>query len=250
MSTETVSMRPALRQSTKVFAIARFLAASAEFRAWYGLAAESFPNLEAIKLLVSGGLLVVWGTARSTAPDGFFRAGVLEDLDGLSGIPQFGAAMQAVGWAQQVEGGIALPNFEEWNSSEKKRGGVRAKTFGQEDLIPGLEGVQGKRFDEFWKAYPRKCGKGAARKKWAQMRPSLGTLQQMLAAIAVQKKSPEWKKEKGQYIPHPATWLNQTRWEDVPQEAVSPKDEEQEMIRQAARNRESRLAEESRPMGG
>ena len=28
------------------------------------------------------------------------------------------------------------------------------------------------------------------------------------------KKSKEWKKENGKYIPHPTTWLNQKRWED------------------------------------
>jgi hypothetical protein len=28
--------------------------------------------------------------------------------------------------------------------------------------------------------------------------------------------SAEWTKDGGQFIPHPATWLNQKRWEDEP----------------------------------
>ena len=33
-------------------------------------------------------------------------------------------------------------------------------------------------------------------------------------ALVWQKKSGQWKKENGQYIPHPATYINQRRWED------------------------------------
>ena len=36
-----------------------------------------------------------------------------------------------------------------------------------------------------------------------------------MAAIEVAKESADWKKEGGKYIPYPATWLNNRRWEDV-----------------------------------
>ena len=36
----------------------------------------------------------------------------------------------------------------------------------------------------------------------------------MLAAIERQKQTAQWKENGGQYIPHPATWLNGRRWED------------------------------------
>ena len=35
-----------------------------------------------------------------------------------------------------------------------------------------------------------------------------------MSAIEAQKKSPQWTKDGGQFIPHPATWLNGKRWED------------------------------------
>lgn len=67
-------------------------------------------------------------------------------------------------------------------------------------------------FDRFWAAYPRKVGKGAAKKAFAKVKAPLATL---LSALAEQKKSDMWTKDGGQFIPHPATWLNQERWEDA-----------------------------------
>ena len=69
-------------------------------------------------------------------------------------------------------------------------------------------------FDEFWQAYPKKTGKGEARKAWAKIRPNAELLQQMLNAIAWQSQSEQWRKDGGQFIPMPSTWLNQQRWED------------------------------------
>lgn len=76
-------------------------------------------------------------------------------------------------------------------------------------------------FDEFWKAYPRKVGKEAARKAFAKAQVDLGTI---LSAVEAQKRSAQWQKDGGQYIPNPATWLNQGRWEDeVPPERTDHK---------------------------
>ena len=70
------------------------------------------------------------------------------------------------------------------------------------------------RFETFWKAYPRKVGKGAAEKIFKKLNPSGEILQKMLDAIEAQSHSDQWKRDNGQYVPNPATWLNQTRWED------------------------------------
>lgn len=69
-------------------------------------------------------------------------------------------------------------------------------------------------FDEFWTAYPRKVGKGAARKAWIKIRSPSKLLSVMLEAIEKQKSCDQWKRDGGQYIPNPATWLNGQRWED------------------------------------
>jgi DNA-binding transcriptional regulator YhcF (GntR family) len=66
-------------------------------------------------------------------------------------------------------------------------------------------------FDTFWSAYPVKKGKGAAEKSWQKLKPDLQTV---LTAIEAQKQSDQWTKDNGKFIPYPATWLNQKRWED------------------------------------
>jgi hypothetical protein len=70
------------------------------------------------------------------------------------------------------------------------------------------------KFATFWAAYPRKVGKGAAEKKFVSVNPDDDLLSAMLTAIDRSKRSREWKDEGGRYIPNPATWLNQRRWED------------------------------------
>lgn len=64
-------------------------------------------------------------------------------------------------------------------------------------------------FDTFWKAYPIRVGKGAARTAFAKAirKTSLAT---MLTAIdAYKSNKPAWK----DYC-HPSTWLNGERWDD------------------------------------
>lgn len=67
-------------------------------------------------------------------------------------------------------------------------------------------------FDRFWSAYPRKVGKGEARKAFAKIKGV--PVDTMIQAVEKQKQSTQWQRDGGQYIPHPATWLNQERWED------------------------------------
>jgi hypothetical protein len=73
---------------------------------------------------------------------------------------------------------------------------------------------KGELFGLFWKSYPKRVGKGAAEKAFKKINPSKEALHQMLEAIEKAKKSDQWKKDGGQFIPYPATWLNQKRWED------------------------------------
>ena len=69
-------------------------------------------------------------------------------------------------------------------------------------------------FDEFWKTYPRKVGKDAARKAFDKRKPDKRLLERMVQAIKAQAQSEAWRKDGGQFIPHPSTWLNEGRWLD------------------------------------
>lgn len=68
-------------------------------------------------------------------------------------------------------------------------------------------------FVTFWSAYPRKTGKGAAWTGWQKAGPQLVDV---LAALTWQRHTFEWRKDAGAFVPMPATYLNQRRWEDEP----------------------------------
>ena len=70
------------------------------------------------------------------------------------------------------------------------------------------------KFAQFWTAYPRKASKPAAQKAFIKLNPDDALMQTMLTAIERQKASAQWQENGGQYIPYPATWLNNHRWED------------------------------------
>lgn len=78
----------------------------------------------------------------------------------------------------------------------------------------------------FWEAYPRHEGKQNALKAFLKINPDKELLDKMISSIERQKASPQWKDNGGQFIPHPATWLNGRRWEDEvmasqPQKVIS-----------------------------
>lgn len=75
------------------------------------------------------------------------------------------------------------------------------------------------RFNRFWTEYPRRQAKAAAMRAWAKLFPDDALLSKILAALDVQKASPQWRKDDGAFIPLPATWLNGSRWED---EIIAP----------------------------
>jgi hypothetical protein len=80
-------------------------------------------------------------------------------------------------------------------------------------------------FSAFWDAYPRRVGKGQARKAWGAM------LKKDVAPEAVVKAAQDFANRctdtEERFIPHPSTWLNGERWTDEappPQRQVSNHD--------------------------
>lgn len=69
-------------------------------------------------------------------------------------------------------------------------------------------------FALFWSTYPKKKNKGQARKVWLRLKPSSDLQTKILEQIEQAKRSDDWRKESGKYIPYPSTWLNAEGWED------------------------------------
>jgi uncharacterized protein YdaU (DUF1376 family) len=121
---------------------------------------------------------------------------------------------------RQVKGGstVVEPKGNSSSSSlnsSRERKGTRSKV--------ELNG-HGPSFDVFWAAYPKKEGKGPCRKWWAEETPDDVLLGIMLAKIEQAKQTTKWNEQRGKFIPMPATWLNQERWEDEYEAASQQKE--------------------------
>lgn len=69
-------------------------------------------------------------------------------------------------------------------------------------------------FEEWWSIYPRKIGKGAAKKSYKKAIKKISHSDLIVITNRYQKGVSGTDK---QFIPHPATWLNQERWSDEPE---------------------------------
>lgn len=68
-------------------------------------------------------------------------------------------------------------------------------------------------FDEFWAAYPKPVAKNRAAQSWAKLKPDEELRWRIIADIR-RRMNGEWRDIDEKYIPYPATYLNQHRWED------------------------------------
>lgn len=78
-----------------------------------------------------------------------------------------------------------------------------------------------KRFDEFWAAYPKKVGKKVAAAAWNKIKPDTELHSKIIASVEKAKRTEQWQRENGRFIPNPSTWLNQGRWDDEYEEVVN-----------------------------
>jgi len=78
-----------------------------------------------------------------------------------------------------------------------------------------------RRFNEFWAAYPKKVGKKAAWTAWSKVRPDTELFDKIMAAIGRARETEQWQRENGRFIPNPATWINQGRWDDEYEEGAT-----------------------------
>lgn len=72
-------------------------------------------------------------------------------------------------------------------------------------------------FDEFWDAYPKKKSKDAARRAFEKLVKSRSapTITRLIDSVKAHEQTPDWKKDGGQFIPYPATYLNAGAYDDV-----------------------------------
>lgn len=129
-------------------------------------------------------------------------------------------------------------NTDEWGVAKRLMGSRTANLGVANKLIKGVAdklptiidnyknnitkdiGDQKIAFASFWELYPNKKSKKQAAVAWAKL--TKDEQEAALASLPAHIKQEQWVKDDGRFIPHPTTWLNQRRWEDV---LTSPKDD-------------------------
>ena len=69
-------------------------------------------------------------------------------------------------------------------------------------------------FDKFWVVYPKKIGKKCAYNSFKKIKNLDEEFDKIIQSVEFLKQSKNWKKNNGQFIPYPTTFLNQERWKD------------------------------------
>ena len=131
MAGDWIKMRRGLRHDPKVIAISRYLGASRSFMNWWSepqhhtcashvTEVVTFANVTRVTV---ASLLDVWSAINNTVKsDGIAPFMTLIDIDDIAEVPDFGEAMQSVGWVVELdEGGLMFPNFGENNTTAKER---------------------------------------------------------------------------------------------------------------------------------
>ena len=96
---------------------------------------------------------------------------------------------------------------------------TKSNSFAQ---TPGASELFG--FAIFWEAYPKKVGRPAAKKAWLSKVKVDDRYPEVIAGLEMWKQSEQW--QDAQFIPYPATFLNQQRWQDqVPKNGGTKNDQ-------------------------
>lgn len=184
---------------------------------------------------VVGKLLRVWAWFDEQSESGNAPSVTKALLDRKVGVPGFCDAMTRCGWMNDDGEVVSLPNFGRHNGKTAKSRALTAKRVAEHkqrtnatsnesvtpDALPREEKRRGPspqaphggrdRFADFWDAYPRKVGKKPSREKWQRKR--LDAKADEIIADVKDRMARDRRWLDG-YIPNPATYLNQERWND------------------------------------
>lgn len=255
MAGDWIKMRPSLLTSPRVNGIARMLesdrAAGRALSTGFSGAMSEIVTRNVMRYVTVTALLAVWGAANEHTGDGVFRNADLSDIDDMAGIPGFGVAMEAVGWAVYDPENlcVVLPNFEEYNTCGRERSAEksaerqrryreRKKAKGAEEsdvtrnvtndatrndreekrreeieIPPTPRKREGVRFEEFWTAWPKSERKQDKAKCLDHWRRN--NLDELAGPILqdIQTKRQTQKWAEG-FIEAPLVYLRGKRWMD------------------------------------
>jgi hypothetical protein len=118
------------------------------------------------------------------------------------------------------ENPVGFSETQKTQTPQDKRAKNKEQRVKSKEYMGDIPPVSPPGFDRFWNAYPKKTGKGAALQAFKRINGV--PIDVMLFAIEQQRHSRQWQEDNGRFIPNPATWLNQRRWEDEPEARSLP----------------------------
>lgn len=190
-----------------------------------------------------GSLFLIWRWFDQHTVEGNASFVTKVTIDRLAGNAGFADAMQRVGWLIcNDDGTVAVPHFDRHNGETAKQRALTAKRVAKskaksngkgseegnakvtdsalpreekrrEDINTPLPPMGA--FDCFWKAWPSSPRKGSKPKcleVWKRHKFD-SCAAQIMTHLDAMKKSPDWCKEGGRFVPAPLTYLNQRRWD-------------------------------------
>lgn len=213
---------------------------------WIKLQKDTFDKPEVLAIAtrmgidpdaVVGKLCRIWAWFDTHTVNGNASCVTFSFIDRYVGVTGFAEQASLVGWLAQEGYNLYLPNFEYHNGetaktralgknrAEKARSNARSNATRVTKTLPekrreekSINTPSDDGFDMFYQAYPKKVGKPAATKAWKAAKVKVDEVSAILGDIATRSQSRDWIKDDGQFIPNPATYLNQRRWEDQPQQ--------------------------------
>lgn len=186
---------------------------------------------------VTGCLLEFWSWAADQGGDGFLAGFTLDDLPGV--VPgtagSFWPHVAAVGWITQREDGVEI--------ADPKRSLGRWAEPAPRSAAAGEYGAD---FLAFWGQYPRRVGKPSAWRAWKASAARGHSPAAIMAGLGPWLS--HWRGRDEAFIPHPATFLNDDRWQASPpspapggrEGAVETGSELSRRIREARQREDSR----------
>lgn len=195
---------------------------------------------------IVGALYWLWATADQHTEDGLMPGLTLRQIDRKTGVAGFGAALVAIGWIAEGDGGVTLSRFDEHNGASAKRrcteaqrkanvrtvsasdadkqqtdaGQIPPNCVAREEKIreektPPTPKGEPAGFVAFWDAWPktsRKGGKAECLKTWTKANcESVWT--GIVAHVSAMARTEGWTKQGGEFVPAPLVYLNGRRWD-------------------------------------
>jgi len=135
-------------------------------------------------------------------------------------------AMIAQNVSQQISQ-ITICNFEDYQRPKASKYSSSKPAVSQQQASSKPNYITVKRnnditytvaFENFWKLYPKKLGKGKAFEKWKSLKIERNGLLEKVMDSVVNEVPLRAVRGEVRYVQNPATWLNASGWEDEPPE--------------------------------